>query len=172
MNELLEELYAKILEKVDFTATDKFEALLRKCITRAVIHEQDPKPNMVNVSFKLPLLLEGLTPFANSKGKESLLALGTQTFLTITDVLEFELDESEAFLVFHLRKLGKFRKREADLLQELTLLWKEHPEYEMSKQEFSRSLKELMRAKLIQYRRGNITLSPSFIIRYHHYMED
>jgi len=112
------------------------------------------------------LLLEGLAPFANSKGKEGSLVLGTQTFLDITEVLEFELDESDAFLVYHLRKIGKFRKREADLLQELTALWKVYPRYEISKQEFSRSLKELMRAKLIQYRRGNITLSPSFIIRY------
>lgn len=166
MNELLEELYAKILEKVDFTAMDKFEALLRKTITRAVINEHDPKPHIVNVSFKLSQLLEGLPTFANSKGKEGALVLGTQTFLAITDVLQFELDESEAFLIFHLRKLGKFRKREADLLQELSALWKEYPDYEMSKIEFSRSLKELMRAKLIQYRRGNIMLNPSFIIRY------
>ncbi len=166
VNEMLEELFSNILEKVDFTAMDKFEALLRKTITRAVLLDHDPKPDITNVSLKLSVLLEGLIPFASSKGKESTLSLGTETFLTITNVLQFELDESEAFLMFHLRRLGKFRKRETDLFNELTPLWKQHPEYEMSKQEFSRALKELMRAKFIQYRRGNILLTPSFIIRY------
>ncbi len=163
---MLEEIYSNILEKVDFTAMDKFEALLRKTITRAVINDHDPKPYIINVSFKLADLLEGLNTFANSKGKENAQILGTQTFLTITDELQFELDDSEAFLMFHIRRLGKFRKREADLLNELTPLWKQYPEYEMNKVEFSRALKELMRAKLINYRRGNILLNPSFIIRY------
>ena len=165
-SELLEEIYNKITENVDFTAMDKFEALLRKTITRAVIHDHDPKPHISNVSFKLADLLVGLNTFASSKGKAHTLRLGTETFLTITHALQYELDETEAFLMFHLRSLGRFRKREADLLQELTKLWQQYPEYEMTKHEFSRALKELMRSKFIEYRRGNLHLTQSFIIRY------
>ncbi len=163
---MLEDVYSNILESVDYTAMDKFETLIRKTITKAVLNEQDPKPNITNVSFKLQNLLEGLETFANSKGKANTIVSGTETFLSITDALQYELDGSEAFLMYHLRRQGRFRKRESDLLDELTKLWKDYPDYEMTKQEFSRSLKELMRNKFIEYRRGNLYLTESFIIRY------
>lgn len=164
---MLEEIYSNIIERAEaFKGSDKFETLIRKSITIAVLSDHDPKPHIKNVSFKLKELLEGLTTLTNSKGKGVALKIGTETFLIIAEELQFEFDESEAFLMFHLRKLGKFRKREADLLSELTGLWKEYPEYEMAKQDFSRSLKDLMRAKFIHYRRGNILLNPSFVIRY------
>ncbi len=162
---LFDDIYAEIMEGVDFSAFDKFEALIKKNITRAVIKGED-NPGLVSVSFKCQQLLEGLTPFANSKGKEQAYEVGAQTLLTITNALQFELDEEEAFLLFHLRGLGKFRKREAELLKELKKLWESFPDYAMEDRDFSRALKNLMRDKFIQYRKGNIHLNPSFVIRY------
>lgn len=162
---LYEDLYNDIFERVDFTAMDKFEALIKKTISRAVINGED-NPNITSVSFKCQQLLEGLGPFANSQGKEKAYEVGAQTLLSITNALQFDLDEGEAFLLFHLRGLGKFRKREADLLKELKKLWEKNPEYAMEDREFSRALKNLMRDKFIQYRKGNILLNPSFVIRY------
>ena len=92
--------------------------------------------------------------------------MGTDLLLTILEGLQFEVDESECFLLFQLRKLGRFRKREKEFLEELKRLWKEYPQYELSDGEFSRTLKSLMREKLILYRKGNIQINTSFIIRY------
>ncbi len=162
---MFEEVYSEILEKVSFTATDKFEDLVRKSITKAMIIG-DENPNVTSVSFKFGQLLEGITYFAHSKGKENALKLGSDTILIITNALQYELDDTEAFLLFHLRNLGKFRKKESELLSELKKLWVQYPDYEMEDREFSRALKSLMRDKFIQYRKGKIHLNPAFVIRY------
>lgn len=163
--QVLEEIYEEIKEKTDFTAFDKFEDLIKKTITKAVISGDD-NPKIFSVSLKFQQLLEGLVYFANSKGKEKAMDVGAQTLLIITDAMQFDLDENEAFLLYHLNKMGKFRKRESDLLSELKKLWQQYPEYEMEEREFSRSLKNLMRAKFINYRKGNILLNTSFVVRY------
>lgn len=162
---MLDQLYPKILESVSFTAIDKFEVLIKTSITQAMISGED-NPNLTSISFKWAKFLEGLPFFANSRGKEQAYKVGTETIMAVTNALQFELDEEEAFLLFHLRGLGKFRKRESDLLKELKKLWVDYPEYEMADRDFSRSLKNLMREKFINYRKGNITLNPSFVIRY------
>lgn len=162
---MLEEIYTDILEKTDFSAADKFEDLIKRTISKAMI-ESENRPDLFSVSFKFGTLLQEMNSFAASTGKEHTLNLGTKTLMIITNALQFELEESEAFLLFQLRQLGKFRKKESDLHNELKKLWKQYPEYEMENQEFSRSLKNLMREKFIEYRRGNIKINPAFIIRY------
>lgn len=162
---MLEEIYSEIFQNVDFRAMDKFEALIKKTIAGAVITGED-NPDMVSLSFKLGLLLEGLVYFANTKGKEKAPDVGAKTVLTITNALQFELDEAEAFLLYHLNTITKFRKKESELLAELKKLWVQFPEYAMEDRIFSRALKTLMREKFINYRKGNLQLNPSFIIRY------
>lgn len=162
---MLDEIYTDIFEKTDFSASDKFETLIKKSISQAII-ENDRRPDLLSISFKFGTLLPELNNFAASKGKDKTLKLGTETLMIITNALQFDLEESEAFLLFQLRQLGKFRKKESDLHNELKKLWKQYPEYEMEDRDFSRSLKNLMREKFIEYRRGNIKLTPAFIIRY------
>lgn len=162
---MFEEIYSEIFQNVDFRAMDKFEALIKKTITGAVVTGDD-NPGIVSVSFKLGILLEGLIYFANSKGKEKGMDLGAKTMLTITNALQFELDESEAFLLYYLHTITKFRKKESELLAELKRLWVTFPEYKMEDLAFSHALKFLMREKFINYRKGNLQLNPTFIIRY------
>ncbi len=162
---MFEEIYREILQNVDFTAMDKFEVLIKKTISGAMISGED-NPDMVSLSFKLGQLLEGLVYFANTKGKDKAPDLGAKTLLTITNALQFELDEGEAFLLYHLNTISKFRKKESELLAELKRLWIQFPEYAMEDREFSRALKSLMRDKFINYRKGNLQLNPTFVIRY------
>jgi hypothetical protein len=162
---VIEDLHREIIESVDFTAMDKFTELIQKSVTPAFIAGED-NPNMESISLKLGILLEGLSFFANSKGKELSMKVGADTLLSIVQALQFEMDPEEAFLLFSLRNLGKFRKKESDLHKELKAHWKKFPEYEMGDQDFSHSLKSLMRDKFIQYRKGSIHLNPSFVIRY------
>lgn len=166
---MIEDLHNEIIQEVkesfEFTAMDKFEDLIKKSVTKAVIIGED-NPDLRSVSLKFGNLLDGLGFFANSKGKEHAPKIGADTLLSIAQSLQFEMDPEEAFLLFSLRGLGKFRKKEAELLKDLKGLWKRFPEYELSDQDFSRALKSLMRDKFIQYRKGSIHLNPSFVIRY------
>lgn len=162
---MIEDLHKEIIESVDFTAMDKFEDLIKKSVTVAIIVGED-NPNLTSVSLKFGTLLDGLGFFANSKGKELAPKIGAETLLSIVNALQFDVDPEDAFLLFSLRGLGKFRKKEADLLKELKALWKKFPEFELSDQDFSRALKSLMRDKFIQYRKGSIHINPSFVIRY------
>lgn len=163
---MLEEVFQGILDKVELSAMDKFESLLHRSISIAIIPDHDPKPYIETVSFKFGILLEGLDTFANSKGKTSAQVVGTNLLMAILEGLQFEMDESDCFILFQLRKLGKFRKKESELLGELKRLWKTYPDYELSDGDFSRALKFLMREKLILYRKGSIHVNTSFILRY------
>lgn len=163
---MLEEIYKTILEKLDVTALDKFESLLRKSITSAYIPDHDPKPGVEIISFKLAPLLEELDKFSRSHNKDQAMIHGTQNLQVVLEGLQFEFDESECFILYQLRKLGRFRKREKDLLAELKKLWKIFPHLELSDVEFSHALKALMREKLISYRKRVIQLNSSFVISY------
>lgn len=163
---MLEEIYKNILDKVDVTAMDKFDGLLRKSITPAFIPDHDPKPGVEVVSFKLGQLLEGLDKYSKSHDKDQSMIHGSQNLMAVLEGLQFEFDESECFVLYQLRKLGRFRKREKDLLEELKKLWKTFPQYELSDVEFSHALKDLMREKLISYRKRVIQLNSSFMISY------
>ncbi len=163
---MLSEVYETILGKVDITAMDKLKILLQKSITKAIIPESDPKPYIETISFKFGQLLEGIEHLASSKGKENQQALGTDLLMAILEGLQLNVDEAECFLLFQLRKLGRFRKRESEFLTELKGLWKTYPDYELADQDFSRALKSLMREKLILYRKGSIQVNTSFILRY------
>jgi|GEM_PF-1799228 hypothetical protein len=163
---MLEEVYKTILDKVDVTAKDKFESLLRKSIKMAFIPDHDPKPGLETVSFKLGLVLEELDRFSKYNDKDKAMIHGTQNLQGVLEGLQFEFDESECFLLYQLRKLGRFRKREKELLVELKRLWKTFPQFELTDVEFSHALKDLMRGKMILYRKGVIQLNTSFVIRY------
>lgn len=163
---MLEEIYKLILDKVDVTAKDKFESLLRKTITFAFLPDHDPKPGINVISFKFAQLLEGMERFSQYSDKEKSMIHATKNLLAVLEGLQFEVDESECFLLYQLRKIGKFRKREKELRDELKDLAKTFPQYEQSDGEFSRSLKHLMREKIILYRKGVIQLNASFVVRY------
>ncbi|MGB0453422.1 MAG: hypothetical protein ACPGJV_06880 [Bacteriovoracaceae bacterium] len=162
----MEETIARILENSTFTNTELLNQLLRKCIhisndstvSTYAIHD--------NLVFKIDTFFKNLGSLANQYGKNRNYQAVSELLENILTELGLETDKKECFLFYHLRDLGKFRKREEDMHQELKVLWKSYPEFEMDDLDFSYSLKNLMRSRLIGYRRGKITLNPSVIIRY------
>lgn len=163
---MLAEVYENILEKSKFDKVDKFEKLLKSSITEVWDQEKEPDPRFQCISFKLAVFFEGFTAFQNFYGKEKKYIAGVEGLQLIFDELQVEVDESECFILYHIRDLGKFRKRESELLKELTNLWHQFPEYKLEGIQFSKALKNLMRNKLIQYRKGNLHLLPSIMLRY------
>jgi len=163
---MLEEVYANILEKSKFDKVDKFEKLLRSSITEVWDSEKEPDPRFQSVSFKLSTFFEGFSAFQNFYGKEKKYLAGSEALMLICEELQIDVDEKECFILYHIRDLGKFRKRESELLSELNSLWAQFPDYRLEGRFFSMALKNLMRSKLIQYRKGNLHLNPSVLLRY------
>ena len=163
---MLEEVYSNILEKSKFDKPDKYEKLLRSCITEVWDTEKEPDPRFQSISFKTAVFFEGFTSFQNFYGKERKYVAGVEALTLIFEELQVDVDDSESFILYHIRDLGKFRKRESELLKELTNLWHQFPEYKLESIDFSKALKNLMRNKLIQYRKGNLHLNPSIMLRY------
>lgn len=163
----MQESIDRIVEKLEFKNPEKFGQLLSKCI---VVSEDSSKSSYAvheNVQFKLDVFFKGFSPWNNAFGKEKKYESGVAALSTIFDELGVEVEKSECFILFHIRDLGKFRMREDKLKNELIPLWKSgYKHYALEDGDFSYAIKNLMRNKLIDYRRGNLHLKPSVIIRY------
>lgn len=162
----MEETIAQIIENIDFQNKQLFEQLLKKsihksndsCVSSYAVHD--------NLVFKLDTFFKGLPPFDNEYGKNNKYLAGAHALNVVFEKLGFDLDANECFMLFHLRKLGRFRMKESNLHTDLKKLWSQHPEFTMDDLSFSYGIKNLMRSKIINYRKGNLTLNPSMIIRY------
>ncbi len=163
---MLEEVYSNILEKFKLDKIEKFEKLLKSCIREVWDQEKEPDPRFQSITFKISTFFEGFTAFQNFYGKDKKYVAGAEVLYLIFEELQVDIDESECFILYHIRDLGKFRKREAELLKELTNLWQQFPDYRLGDRDFSKALKNMMRNKLIQYRKGNLHLNPSVLLRY------
>ncbi|MDB9787029.1 hypothetical protein OAB57_02900, partial [Bacteriovoracaceae bacterium] len=103
--------------------------------------------------------------FVNDLGKDRKYEMGVNLLEVILSELELKNDRTECFILFHLRDLGKFRIKEAKLHQELMSLWGQYKDYKLNNADFSHSLKNLMRTKVVIYRRGSISLNPIVRVR-------
>ena len=155
-----------IVESIEFEKKEEFRILLQKSIQVSTDSSNDELLENPNLVFKLDTFFKGFPLFINEFGKDKKYRAGVHALKTILENLGVDIEEEDCFILFHVRDLGKFRKREEKLYAELTELWGRYKDYKLEKQDFSYSLKELMRKKLIGYRRGNITFNPSVLIRY------
>ena len=162
----MNETYDLICERIPFTRKDEF----MKLITRTIYTSSDTSKSTYaihdNVLFKLSEFLKGFSPFNNELGKGNSYEAAVQALMIIFEELGVDIEKEECFILFHIKDLGKFRMREEKLFKELTELWHKHNDYKLSDNEFSRALKNMMRIGVIDYRRANLQLKPSFLIRY------
>lgn len=163
MNETIE----SILKRADFAnKEDKLRALLNSCLSVSKDSEKSTYAIHDNVLFKINDFFIGLKKILNSEKKDKAFLLGVDILGIVLDELGYEMDKEDVFIFYHLRDLGKFRLKESKLKDELKVLWRQHKEYQLEDQDFSRSLKYLMRNNLIDYRRGNLWLKLSTVISY------
>lgn len=164
----LSEAFENILEKIEFKKHQQFAEFLPKLIHVSNDSSKSTYAMYNNMVFKLDEFFKGMPNFQNEFGKDKKYLAGVHVLRAITDELGFELDDEELFMIYHLRDLGKFRKREKDLHDELKKLWDQpqYKEFALGDQDFSHALKNLMRAKFIDYRRGNLHIKPSLIVRF------
>jgi hypothetical protein len=162
----MQEVIDSIVEKVEIRKKDKFKELLKKCLHESTDTGKVSGSEHPNVVFKQELFLKGFSALINESDKDKNYSLGAESIFKMLEELGLEMEKEECFILHHLRDLGKFRKKDTDLLAELKPLWKQNAEYILEDGEFSYALKSLMRKRFITLRKGNLYLNPNIIIRY------
>lgn len=155
-----------IVANIEFEKKEEFKLLLEKSIHVSKDSSNEELLENPNLIFKMDTFFKGFPLFINEFGKDKKYVAGTHALMTIFEQLGIEIDKEDCFILFHVRALGKFRMREEKLLAELNELWPRYKEYKLEALDFSYAIKDLMRKKLIGYRRGNVTMNESVLIRY------
>lgn len=162
----MQETIEAILERVELNKKDN----LAKWLGRAISVSDDSTIRTTqthqNILFKTDVFFEGLNQALNETVKEERLLTGVGLVEIVLDELGFEIEKEDAFIVYHLRDLGKFKITDKKLKEQLKGLWGQHKDYALDDQEFARTLKHLMRMGLLDFRKGNMTMKKSVIIRY------
>jgi len=162
----MQETIEAILERVELNKKDN----LAKWLGRAISVSDDSTTRTTqthqNILFKTDVFFEGLNQALNETVKEERLLTGVGLVEIVLDELGFEIEKEDAFIVYHLRDLGKFKITDKKLKEQLKGLWGQHKDYALDDQEFARTLKHLMRTGLLDFRKGNMTMKKSVIIRY------
>jgi hypothetical protein len=161
----MQEVVENILEKLDYENKDKLSALLYKVIEEVRFDEEEPYPIYKEVLIRLDILFDGFSPWINNYGKDKKYESGVEILGLICEELGIEVEKSECFILFHLRDLGKFKMRESKLINDLRPIWGQYKHYKLEDGEFSYALKCLMRNKLIHYRKGNLQLNQTVLVR-------
>lgn len=155
-----------IVANINFVKKDEFKLLLEKSIHVSNDSSNDELLENPNIIFKMDTFFKGFPLFINEHGKDKKYEAGCHALMTIFEALGVEIEKQDCFILFHVREIGKFRIREEKLYKELDEIWSRYKDYRLEPIDFSYALKDLMRKNLIGYRRGNITMNQSVLIRY------
>jgi hypothetical protein len=162
----MQEVIQAIVDRVQFENKEKVQSFLNTCIKVSKDSNISTYAVHDNVHFKTYDFFKGLNKLTNDITKDKRLAISVDTLSVALEELGIELDPGEVFIVYHLRDQGKFRMKESKLKEQLKGMWGQNKEYALDDGEFSYALKSLMRKGIIEYRKGNLSLKPGFIISY------
>ena len=162
----MQEVISNIVSKSKFSKKQAFETYMNKCLHYfEPMEDQTPRKNK-SVIFRMDVFFKDIGTFINELGKDKKYETGATILFIIFEELGLNLDECECFILYHLRDLGKFRKKESTLLSELSSMWGQHKEYKLEGDDFSRAIRSLRDEKVINYRKGNLHLNPNVVIHY------
>ncbi|OUR99566.1 hypothetical protein A9Q84_00670 [Halobacteriovorax marinus] len=162
----MKELIQTILDRIEIEKKEKLTRLLNKCIKIGIDADKLEHATADQVIFKMETFFRGLPGALNEIPKGERQALTFKIMEIIFEELGLEVDKDECFILYHIRDLGKFRVKETKLFDELTIEWKTHKDYVLDSQDYSYALKNLMRSKLIDYRKRNIALKQTLTFCY------
>ena len=154
----MQEIIQEITEKSQFTQKDKFAKFLYKCIKISKDYTGS------SVLFKINIFFDSLAKMSNSLPKDQKLLAGVETLSIVFDALGFGIEPEEAFVLYHLRDLGKFKIKESKLKEQLAQPWKQHKEYALNDHDYTLTIKALTRMGLIEHKKGNLNLKLDIII--------
>lgn len=165
----MQEVIDNITEKIGFHKKQAFSQFLKQCIHTYKSKEEDEREQLreyKSVVFKLNIFFNKFSPFIYEFGKDKKYEAGVEALYVVCNELGIEIDKSECFILFHLRDQGKFKIKEAKLLDELKKLWPHYKHYALDDQNFSRALRNLRNERTIDYRKRVLVPVPTVLIRY------
>ena len=162
----MQETIQNIIERVNFEKKDNFSRFLYACIKDSHDTAKSTYAIHNNILFKTAVFFEGLAKVSNEVPKEKKLLLGVETLVIVFDELGIEIEKEDAFILFHLRDLGKFKIKDKKLLAQLKGPWGQYKEFALEDADFSHSLKGLRKAGIINYRKGSVSLEQNIVISY------
>ena len=156
----MREIIQGILEKVELENKETFSKFLYKCIKQSKEHTS------VTQIFRINLFFAGLEKFANTLPKDKRFLFGVTTLEAILAELGFAIEPEEAFVLYQLRDLGKFKIKDSKLYEQLKAPWGLYKDYALTPQDFTLTIKALRRMALIEYRKGSLNLKENITITY------
>ncbi len=152
-----------ILEEIDIKNTSGLSILIDNSTTVLRMLNSMELDNPV-LEFRVPKFLKGLKALLNEVPANKIPEVVVHILQTCFKHLGIELTDQECFVLYQLRDLGKFRLKDAKLLQDLEKQFGQFPQYKVDKTELKHVLYELKAIKLIDVRRGSITLTEQITI--------
>ena len=116
------------------------------------------------LELKLQIFLKGIELVLSEVSKKEKMELILKIMVVTFSKIGFEISDKEAFVLYEIRDLGKFRLKDSKLFSDLEKSWNASPDYRVDKSEFKVIINELKNIKFIDTRRGSITLGESIII--------
>lgn len=155
---------AEILDKIDLKKDKALSWLLDDCInTRTALNTMPGEEGVFE--FKYQKFLKEYAASLNGVSKSDFNKTAVDILVTIFDEFDINVSPEEAFIIFNLKDLGKFRTKDKKLLNDLKGFWGTHKEYALEDSDFNETLRELKNVGLIDFRRGAITLPENLVIK-------
>lgn len=162
----MKEIINSILEKIDYPKKEKLSKVLVNSIEYFQITEKETTRTHRSILFRTDVFFKEFGVLAGAYDKGRKYEVVANALYVICDELDIRIDEKDCFILFHLRDLGKFKIREEKLLGELKKLWQQYSSFSLTDKEFSASLRDLRHSKMINYRKGSLSLCPNTVISY------
>lgn len=157
-------LKLNILEKLELKKEKALSWHLDDCMNHRTALALAPGEEST-FEFKYQKFLKGLSASLNGIPKGEINQTAVRVICTVLEEFEINVDEAEAFILYTIRDLGKFRTKDKKLLTELKGHWGNLKDYELSESEFDVTLRELKNVGLIDFRRGAITIPENIVIK-------
>lgn len=163
----MEEIIERICANVEYKNADKFKDLVYKNLKVADEAEKSTYAVHDNLMFKFSDFFTGFRDFENELGKDKKYLSAVNALRAITDELGFDFEDKHLFVLYHLKDLGKFKIRESKLYKELLGIWSGvYKDFKLEENDLTYVLKDLMRAKFIDYRKSNIAMNKTILVRF------
>ncbi len=162
----MQEIIENILSKVELENEEKLRIHLERSLRISTDTFKSTYATEDNIVFKVEVFFKTLQNVLTEFKADVRTTFGVNLLSLIFEELGMEIEPAECFILHHIRNLGKFRVRQDNLYKELQVEWKTFKGFEIEESDFSYTLKNLMRADLIEYRRKNILINKQIIIRF------
>ncbi len=162
----MEEMISAILERSNIENKEKLSLFLSRCIKASPNTARSTYSEHENVLFMTDVFFDELKKITNDVTNEKKFLLGVETLFITLEELGLPVEKQDAFIVYQLKDLGKFKIKDKKLLSDLKGLWGQYKEYTVEESDFMYTIKNLMRMGIVNYRKGNLNLKQSIVISY------